>query len=98
MINSHDAQQVVAFEYRHAQSCSKFIDVFRTEGVFRIGQDIRNMDHSALERGTGCGAVSARTDRIFGYIYLQLLRSVICHYHPQQLAVEPPNECPVSAT
>src|SRR5215469_7719806 len=98
MKNSHYAQQIVAFKYRHAQSCSKFIDIFCAEGVFGIGQDIRNMDGSALERGTCCGAVAARTNWIFRYICLQLLRSVICHGHPQQLAVETPNESSVSAT
>ena len=38
--------------------------VGRGMGVFRIGQDIRNVDDSALQRGTADETVSSGRDRV----------------------------------
>src|SRR5215470_14839898 len=53
VINNHDTQQVVAFEYWYCNNGPEFLDIFRPVRIFRISQDIGNVDGSAFKRGTG---------------------------------------------
>ena len=66
--------------------------------IFRISQDIGNVDRLAFKRRTARSAVSAWANWVLGDKVLELLRSVEGHYHPQQLAIEPVNERSVSPT
>src|SRR5262249_14959279 len=72
--------------------------IFCTVREFRIGQDVRNLDRSALEHGTARSAASARTDWILGYKIFELLSSVEGGCHPKKLTIAAINECPVSST
>ena len=56
------------------------------------------MHRSAFKCRTARSAGSAGTNWILGYKILKLLRSVEGRHHPQQLAVEAPNESSVGPT
>ena len=63
-VEQQDAQQVIAFEYRHGEQRPESLDVFRTEGKFWISHDIGNVDRSAFKRGAGRPAMPTGANRI----------------------------------
>src|SRR5262249_58989700 len=98
MINSQDAEQVIAFQDWHPENCSDFLDIFASIRIFRISEDIGNVDRSPVKRRTADSAMSAGTKGILGRKIPERLRSVEGRHHPQQLPIEAPNERPVSST
>src|SRR5262249_52809044 len=86
-INAHDAKQVLTFENRDRQNCPIPFDVFGTVRIFRIGQDIRNVNSSAFERRTTGSAAPAGTNWILGYKIFETLWSIEGRRHPQQLTI-----------
>src|SRR6516225_3674179 len=98
MINSKDPEQIVAFEYWYCEKCPDCLDVFRPVSIFRISQDIGNVDRSAFKHRTPGDAVTAGPNWILLYKLLERLRGVESHFHPQQLAIEAKYHRSVSPT
>src|SRR5262249_6191539 len=92
VINNQDAQQVVALQNRYRQICPKFLEIFGTVRIFRVSQDVGNMDRSAFKPSAASSTISAEPNWISGSKILKLLRSVEGPHHPQKLTIETVNE------
>jgi hypothetical protein len=53
---------VIVFKNRHSNNGAKRFDSLRPVRIFRVGQDIRNMDSPAFERGAGGTPLTAAKD------------------------------------
>src|SRR6516164_4404391 len=97
-VNSHHAQQVVTFEYRDRDNCPELPDIFGCNRIFRIGHGIGNVDHSAFDRGATSSTAPVEAHWVLPEMVPKRLWSIERHCHPQQLAVEAPNESSVGPT